>query len=131
MKAEEKYLISVFSDPIKYTIPDYQRPYSWTIDEAIQLYEDINEAIDLNTQEYFIGSVILIKKPNEAVYEVVDGQQRITTISLMLSAIIKSLNDESQKTYVKKYLMQYNPMTGEAGECRLKVRDSDTIFIVR
>jgi len=128
MKAEEKYLINVFSEPLKYTIPDYQRPYSWTTDEAMQLYEDICEAIELKTQEYFIGSVILIKKPNENTYEVVDGQQRITTISLMLSAIIKCLTDESQKAYVKKYLMQYNPMTGEAGECRLKVRNSDEIF---
>ena len=128
MKAEEKYLINVFSDPIKYTIPDYQRPYSWTTDEAIQLLEDIEEAIELKTQEYFIGSIILIKKPNENIYEVVDGQQRITTISLMLSAIIKCLTNESQKAYVKKYLMQYNPMTGEAGECRLKVRNSDAIF---
>jgi uncharacterized protein with ParB-like and HNH nuclease domain len=128
MKAEEKYLISVFSDPIKYTIPDYQRPYSWTIDEAIQLYEDIIESIELEAQEYFIGSVILIKKSNETIYEVVDGQQRITTISLMLSAIIKCLPDEDKKTHVKKYLMHYNPMTGETGECRLKVRDSDEIF---
>jgi uncharacterized protein with ParB-like and HNH nuclease domain len=82
----------------------------------------------LEAQEYFIGSVILIKKPNENVYEVVDGQQRITTISLMLSAIIKCLASENQKDYVKKYLMQYNPITDEVGDCRLKVRKSDEIF---
>jgi len=124
MQAIEKKLNAVFLE--KYIIPDYQRPYSWEDKEAIQLYEDIEEAIEVNTKEYFIGSIILIKKDD--IYEVVDGQQRITTISLMLSAIIKSLKDEEAKGHIKKLLMPYNPVTKESGECRLKVRDSDVKF---
>jgi uncharacterized protein with ParB-like and HNH nuclease domain len=126
MHAEEKHIINIFSDPIKYVIPDYQRPYSWETNESIQLYEDILEAIEIDAQEYFIGSIILIKKQDR--YEVVDGQQRITTITLMLSAIMNALNDEDQKSHIRKYIMQYNPMTKIAGECRLNVRKADSIF---
>jgi uncharacterized protein with ParB-like and HNH nuclease domain len=124
MQALEKKLQAVFLE--KYIIPDYQRPYSWEEKEAIQLYEDIEEAIEADAKEYFIGSIILIKKDD--IYEVVDGQQRITTISLMLSAIIKCLKDEEAKGHIKKLLMPYNLVTKESGECRLRVRASDEKF---
>jgi uncharacterized protein with ParB-like and HNH nuclease domain len=128
MKADEKCIRDIFSN-IKYKIPVYQRPYSWTTDEAILLYEDINDAIEQKIEEYFIGSIILIKdKDSKDIYEIVDGQQRITTISIMMSAIMKCLKDNSQKDHVKKYYMQFNPMRTGTDECRLKVRDSDAYF---
>ena len=65
-----------------YTIPEYQRPFKWTREQIEKLIQDVKESMD--TGEYFIGSIILIKKPEG--FDVIDGQQRLTTLTLILSA---------------------------------------------
>lgn len=72
-----------------YHVPKYQREYTWGRTEWEQLLTDINE----NDPGYFMGSIICIDDNNELgpgesrIYELVDGQQRLTTISLLLMAI--------------------------------------------
>ena len=66
-----------------YVIPRYQRAYAWEDKEIVQLIEDINGS----TGDYYIGSLVVAKvkvKGKEEVYEVVDGQQRLTTLYLLL-----------------------------------------------
>lgn len=63
-------------------IPEYQRPYSWSIDSTNTLFDDTYEAYKQGLDEYRLGSVILHKK--NANYNIVDGQQRITTLSILL-----------------------------------------------
>ena len=72
-----------------YTIPKYQREYTWSYREWEALYDDISE----NNDEYFIGSIICIPLGDtiKPYMEVIDGQQRLTTISLLLSAIYSLL----------------------------------------
>lgn len=72
-----------------YTIPKYQREYTWSYREWEALYDDISE----NNNEYFIGSIICIPLGDaiNPYLEVIDGQQRLTTISLFLTAIYTSL----------------------------------------
>lgn len=66
-------------------IPEYQRPYRWTFKNVEQLLTDINNARANGKQDYLIGSVILHKKDN--VLDIVDGQQRITTLYLIAKAL--------------------------------------------
>lgn len=72
-----------------YTIPKYQREYTWSYREWEALYDDISE----NNDEYFIGSIICIPLGDaiNPYLEVIDGQQRLTTISLFLTAIYTNL----------------------------------------
>ena len=72
-----------------YSIPKYQREYTWSYREWEALYDDISE----NNPEYFIGSIICIPLGDaiNPYMEVIDGQQRLTTISLFLSAIYNRL----------------------------------------
>lgn len=72
-----------------YTIPKYQREYTWSYREWEALYNDISE----NNDEYFIGSIICIPLGDviNPYLEVIDGQQRLTTISLFLAAIYTCL----------------------------------------
>ena len=64
-----------------YVIPLYQRAYAWEDEEIVQLIDDINDS----TGDYYIGSLVVAKiKGKEEVYEVVDGQQRLTTLYLLL-----------------------------------------------
>lgn len=76
-----KTLTEVFRD--KYTIPLYQRNFAWRTEEIHQLLQDIHEACRKNsTGNYYIGSLVVMKRHNGE-YEVIDGQQRLTVISLI------------------------------------------------
>ncbi len=92
---ETKSILQVFIDgsPIYY-IPRYQRPYTWVDDHVEKLFDDLVEAYE-NRQtepEYFLGSIIVTPKdPNEAsLQNVVDGQQRLTTLMILFNVILKS-----------------------------------------
>lgn len=76
-----------------YTIPKYQREYTWSYREWEALYDDISE----NNDEYFIGSIICIPLGDaiNPYLEVIDGQQRLTTISLFLTAIYTRLKEHA------------------------------------
>ena len=70
---------------IDLVIPDYQRPYKWTAKNAIQLLDDIVDAKNENKETYRVGTLILYQE-GEA-YNIVDGQQRTITFSLLLKAL--------------------------------------------
>lgn len=68
-------------------IPNYQRPYVWTHKNVDQLLTDINNARINGKLQYLIGSVILHRPNKEDLFNIVDGQQRLTTICLILRAL--------------------------------------------
>ncbi len=71
-----------------YVVPDYQREYVWTEKQITQLPEDINEQMDSTSSEYFIGTVLVSPIDGEkGHYDVIDGQQRLTTTFLILCAL--------------------------------------------
>lgn len=83
IKAEDKTLFQ-FLDPkdsVIYSIPIYQREYSWKKDHCGELLSDIIE----NEKKYFVGSIIWVKDTNE----IIDGQQRLTSLNLLLIAIFR------------------------------------------
>ena len=67
------------------SIPNYQRPYKWTAKNANQLLDDIEEAMLSNKEVYRVGTLILCE--NNGVHEIVDGQQRTITFSLLLKCL--------------------------------------------
>ena len=76
---------------LKLSIPLYQRPYKWTIEHTEDLLNDIKKTMEEKPDiPYVMGSVIVYKK-NADEYEIVDGQQRLTTLSILLY-ILKSTN---------------------------------------
>lgn len=106
-------LQTFFTDKI-YKVPRYQREYSWTKQQLEDFYSDIvsniiKEEGSYKTQEYFFGTVILVgnmEKPNEAI-EIIDGQQRITTITIFLSVLSDILYDydDNLSTLLWKYII--------------------------
>src|SRR5438477_2884187 len=81
-----------------YLVPDYQREYIWTDKEVQQLLDDIDEQIDRgNKHEYFIGMVLVSPVENQKQhFEVIDGQQRLTTFFLLLCALKQFFKGEPQ-----------------------------------
>src|SRR5258707_1885541 len=71
-----------------YIVPDYQREYVWTEKEVHQLLQDIDEQFDgEQRREYFIGTILVSPTEQKNHFEVIDGQQRLTTFFLLLCAL--------------------------------------------
>ena len=81
---------------INLVIPDYQRPYKWTARNSIQLLDDIIDAKNLNKEIYRVGTLIL-HKDEMGNYNIVDGQQRTITFSLLLYALYENEMEENKK----------------------------------
>jgi uncharacterized protein with ParB-like and HNH nuclease domain len=82
-------------------VPDYQREHVWTDKEVHQLLEDIGEQIDAGTtREYFIGTVLVSPTDQKNHYEVIDGQQRLTTFFLLLCALKHLFQGEPQRQMI-------------------------------
>jgi uncharacterized protein with ParB-like and HNH nuclease domain len=87
LTAEQKEILKIFKIEEQYVIPAYQRPYSWEYDQCIQLYSDLMEAYEAK-EEYFIGNIIIAKsESNKGILEVIDGQQRLTTLLLLIKVL--------------------------------------------
>ncbi len=76
-----------FIEGVNLKIPNYQRPYKWTAKNAIQLLDDIVDAKNNNKETYRVGTLILHYEKANSTYNIVDGQQRTITFSLLLSAL--------------------------------------------
>ncbi len=94
----------------KLIIPIYQRPYKWTEKNVIQLLEDIFEYVIVKNKDYRIGNVILHSKneTNNETNNVVDGQQRLTTISLILKILESNFNGLLLKEMFKHTISRNN-----------------------
>lgn len=83
------------------SIPNYQRPYTWSSNSAATLFSDIYMACKNKLQEYRIGTIILHKDKDS--YNIVDGQQRITTLALLLYLLDKNFKDNISILKEKSY----------------------------
>lgn len=73
-----------------FAIPPYQRDYAWTTEQVDDLFEDIQEAMDTGSGHY-LGTVVLAQTGPQS-FEIVDGQQRLTTLTLIITALVKELS---------------------------------------
>jgi len=134
MKASETKLLDFLHSSRQFAIPIYQRTYSWTEKECRQLWDDIVRAgSDDAISVHFVGSIVYIDKAdaNLTSWEpllVIDGQQRLTTVSLLLAALAKAVGSGepfdgfSQRKIENYYLL--NPE--ESGERHFKLLLSQT-----
>jgi hypothetical protein len=89
-----------------FEIPKYQRGYAWEIQNIRDLFDDIVESIDSSSNHY-IGTIVLSKSADDdEKFYVVDGQQRITTITLIISSLIKKLSEKDSSYYERFYLKE-------------------------
>lgn len=82
IRTEVLTLSGVAKRNIGFSIPSYQRPYVWPTEDVLKLFEDIRDAFTSNEPHYFIGSVLSALESNGCDYELIDGQQRTTTLML-------------------------------------------------
>lgn len=115
---------------VPFLIPEYQRPYSWSDDEISTLFDDIwNFSIERTNPDgaktYFLGCIVsyLEKNPaNVEVRQIIDGQQRLTSLFLLLRAIFAMLENEDNKTEeVKNFINKLRPALWRENEMTGKV----------
>lgn len=104
----------------KYTVPDYQRDYSWSVNEVETLWTDI--VISHKQQsEYFMGTIVLKKHEKDSdIFDIVDGQQRLATFS-MLFQVIASLGDSFSSNPKVLEQVERNPISLELAKKLAKV----------
>lgn len=119
-----KYSIEEAFRECFYIVPDYQREYVWTDKEVHQLLEDIGEQIDVGTtREYFIGTVLVSPTEQKNHYEVIDGQQRLTTFFLLLCALRHILKQEPEAQHLNRLISDsYTGSTGIVTRLKLDPR---------
>ncbi|AZZ92137.1 DUF262 domain-containing protein [Hahella sp. KA22] len=125
-------LAKIFSSDFEYVIPSYQRPYAWTEDEASELINDLFDFYDNEPEEgYFLGSIVLIKEEDRPKSEVIDGQQRLTTLTILLAALASTLQGTDRETLLKYIREPGNKFEGLEAKPRLSLRDRDKDFFGR
>ena len=126
----------VFSDDFAFEIPHYQRPYRWTTEQAGELLDDLlgtllshpDATVD-DLPPYFLGCVVLIKQESVPDSKVVDGQQRLTTLTILLSALRETVEDAELSSDLTHFLYaKGNKALGTSNRYRLLVRDRDRDF---
>ncbi|GAA0783124.1 DUF262 domain-containing protein [Hathewaya limosa] len=128
MKANEKYMIRFLeSSDTNFVIPVYQRNYDWQKEQCKQLYDDLVNMIKNNYRTHFFGTIVSIYNDNARTreYLIIDGQQRTTTISLLLLAIYDLLNKgrlRSNTIIKEKILNQYLINQYCNDECKIKLK---------
>lgn len=116
-----KYSIDEAFRECFYIVPDYQREYVWTDKEVQQLLEDINEQIDAgSSREYFIGTVLVSPTQQKSHYEVIDGQQRLTTFFLLLCALKHLFQSGAQHQAIGSLII--TSYTDSDGETRTSLK---------
>jgi uncharacterized protein with ParB-like and HNH nuclease domain len=135
IRGSEYPIKKIFNDDFVFTIPLYQRAYSWTTEQSEELYQDLLRATEggdkpAETDDlapYFLGSIVLIKG-DEPDAQVIDGQQRLTTLTMLLAAI-RSLISSNYADSLTSFLCEKgNVITCTPERYRLRLRDRDAAF---
>lgn len=109
IQADKIIMQKVFSQDFWFIIPEYQRSYVWQTDNVTELIEDLYYAFENKPDnEYFLGSLVLKRVDNDEYpeYEVLDGQQRLTTFLVMLATIRDILENINHKLNLQKKIYQ-------------------------
>jgi uncharacterized protein with ParB-like and HNH nuclease domain len=130
IESKKRNIAKLFSTDFWFTVPNYQRHYVWESDEINNLLDDLWFAFKHNeASEYFLGSLVLLQNGiNKEEYDILDGQQRLTTL-LLIIAVIRDLSGKVER---QKYIQQErNPDEKIEARNRLvfKIRDNVDTFI--
>lgn len=106
-KVEGFNLVKLFVEgDVFYQIPAYQRPYAWDEEQISELIDDLTESYHYNKdKQYFCGSLVLAKNKNDGRNDVIDGQQRLTTFTI-LACVIRDFYKEHLSAKNKAYIQR-------------------------
>lgn len=131
--AAEYPIRKVFSDDFVFSVPRYQRPYAWTVEQAGELLEDLLASVEDKEKElegtnpYFLGSIVLIKADAPEA-EIVDGQQRLATLTILLAALRSKVQPGYSGDLTPFLYEKGSAIVGTPNRYRLTLRERDAQF---
>ncbi len=133
IKGEQHPVSEVFSERYAFLVPPYQRPYAWTTEHASELYDDLMMSLgdsdipveDLNP--YFLGSIVLIKGDRPEA-QIVDGQQRLITLTILLAALRALVPPEYAESITRRLYEPADPLNNIPARYRLRPKERDAAF---
>lgn len=131
ISGKEYPIAQIFSSAFDFHIPSYQRPYAWGTEETSTLFEDLYGFFksEQTEENYFLGSIVLIKEEEKPKSDVIDGQQRLTTLTILLSVLTQHFTQADTKADYQSYLREPGrPSQGLAPSPRLHLREKDKKF---
>ena len=122
-------LAKIFSSDFDYAIPSYQRPYAWTEVQAGDLFADLYDFFIKEQEDtYFLGSIVLIKEEGKPYAEVIDGQQRLTTLTILLAALTQLSSGGIREAFHRYLCEPGNVLESLPQKPRLTLRERDRAF---
>jgi uncharacterized protein with ParB-like and HNH nuclease domain len=119
LSTDEKSISAVISGDTVFSIPYFQRAYKWNAAKLKQLNRDILNIID-SSDNHFLGAIIVHGRPSGPadpnIYEIIDGQQRLTTLFLYLCAVVRFLCQKKEYRSAKKLFQNYLILTRDTDE---------------
>ncbi|HET9110583.1 MAG TPA: DUF262 domain-containing HNH endonuclease family protein [Ktedonobacterales bacterium] len=133
IKGEQHPVIEVFSERYAFVVPPYQRPYAWTTEHASELFDDLlgylgdgDGAVD-ELNPYFLGSIVLIKGDRPEA-QIVDGQQRLITLTILLAALRAVVPPEYAESITRRLYEPADPLNNIPARYRLRPKERDAAF---
>ncbi|OLP67063.1 hypothetical protein BACPU_04220 [Bacillus pumilus] len=112
----------------KFIIPEYQRPYAWSEEQIQTLFDDLVEYTENNNEStYFLGTIVSYENENSE-QEIIDGQQRITSLFLLLRALYSKLQSMTETKEVKNFKGQIESALWEQDELTAEVDYEKTLI---
>ena len=137
LTAHEHPLSKIFCSDYQFEVPSYQRPYSWEEEQAGELFDDVLAAMQRangreDAEPYFLGSLVLIKAPGWSRAQVVDGQQRLTTLALLFAALRDMISREDVRASLERLLVEPgDPLRSLVEQPRLTVWETHREFFAK
>lgn len=148
--AKEEFVHKLYGEDYLYQIPQFQRPFSWSEENFVDLVDDLTDAYESNAdnygdllrpdgsfykdrkdeyEPYFLGSIILNEGTDTGSrYDVIDGQQRLTSISILL-CVLRDRAERGWTDSLDRFVQEERDIARvQEGEVRLKIRDRDREF---
>lgn len=97
-------LSEIFNGKRAFKIPDYQRAYSWDKEQRYDLMEDIDNLLDKVDYTHYTGTIVATKMIEENSFYIVDGQQRLTSLIILLRCIKEFINNDTKVEIENQYL---------------------------
>jgi hypothetical protein len=137
LAAHEHPLSKIFCSDYQFEVPSYQRPYSWEEEQAGELFDDVLGAMRRSggraeAEPYFLGSLVLIKAPGSTRAQVVDGQQRLTTLTLLFAALRDMIGRDDVRAALEKLVVEPgDPLRNLVEQPRLTVWEAHREFFAK
>ncbi|MEV0298544.1 DUF262 domain-containing protein [Nocardia sp. NPDC050710] len=132
LEAHEKPLGKIFCGDYDFSVPNYQRPYAWARDQVADLLADLTGALGRDENEpYFLGSLVLVKKLGRPEADIIDGQQRLTTLTILFS-VLAEMSEALVAEQLRELIVEPgNVLHGLDPKPRIALRPKDKAFFAK